>query len=1254
MQLRARSMSASSACAARRFAAARCGPRLRVALALAGALIALGPGAARGDAVDQVLAGLPPLPCLDGPPRSAESLPLALLCGRDPRLDQTIDEFLGGGRTRAGHVHARIARRGLTAAGGQLPAAEIAALQALALLDESTDTSIDEVVILAGLRHAIARALVAIKERDPSLAPEVDLVLGEIFSADGVPLADTLNVRFPRLLDGRPDRDRSGVLAPGFDTLAAADTVFEMALGMAEHFAGIPVDAVTGRPILSHEAAFVSPLFIGPDGVRDTADDLPVVRCPPGSVSQGSFGGARCDSPSGPVEPLYYLTIGPGGVPAPTGLSDAECRQLLPNTVAHPGGLNANGECIQLSNQIRIGSTGNAASATLTAIDALRDPALRPETATLEPTVLTDLRLRAEGRSIAARPLNPGGLRYPNVERAPFARRVDPNTGAPVRAEGEARCEVRLRPDPETGFLIAVGPDGDPATQLDNATPSSGNCLLYDDPEVAGGAQQLRSPASIALDHAADQTRFHTLCSHDFDEDRGQCSLDWLNDTVNSREVTLSLSGIPGLQPLLITGLESVRAPSTADPLDRDRYRELGDDPGVNGPVRAAVLVLNHFAPSGLLLPFSDVLTTEQQALLGCGPAFASGCDYTQSNSGGIDLLNADASVLLQESTILKVLSAGALVGARSAPGEPFEAGILGRSVMTPEGAASLGSGATLEARERLAQKLFRRSLSQLSDAELTRTATDLQIEPVPWQIDSDALAEGIILFENPLGPDGKLDPTRLDPEGESCTAFFAGAEVGCTVLERLSANIERILIAQEIIGVARVLDPPETAAEIRALIDGDPENDLRGDPVAGPDGIRFANFDADGNGRIEDGDLAGDQRALINRQNVFVADDFAGCQSAGAALSACYRNLEAPLAAPGPAQGRLVGALPLGFRLRVRREGDSAFSTELVPIQLLTPLELQTLELEQVLKIDAARFGYNATDLNGDGVADVTIRSDRVNGAFGVSLRNADVDANGVRDLDEDADDAFDFIDDGTAGPIATVNPFCGSGLPSDILQDAMQFELDPVETARLSSLYPAGLPPRSPVFCASLLEWIGWTGPVAPGRRAFLWHGAAPEADPDGDGFAAAYDSCPLIANPEQGDLDSDGVGDACDVCPEIANPRVTTSETASWMTLVNGQRDDDADGAGNACDFTFASAANPLDDMRSSLGKSVQGHDCGVSGDLPCAWFDHDGTGASIGPGDVALLRGGAPAQSCGPACVPPFSGGVGSAACEGPGC
>jgi hypothetical protein len=150
---------------------------------------------------------------------------------------------------------------------------------------------------------------------------------------------------------------------------------------------------------------------------------------------------------------------------------------------------------------------------------------------------------------------------------------------------------------------------------------------------------------------------------------------------------------------------------------------------------------------------------------------------------------------------------------------------------------------------------------------------------------------------------------------------------------------------------------------------------------------------------------------------------------------------------------------------------------------------------------------------------------------------------------FDQDRDGVYDGIDDGTPGPITDDNPFCGSGIPGDVLQNGVQFEpRSEQEEALLAQRFPQGLPPRSPVFCRTLAELHGYTLRRADGTRAFRWH-AAEGPDLDADAVPDAFDNCPGTGNYDQEDSGGlglgsapDGIGDACQ-CGDVSGKLVVT---------------------------------------------------------------------------------------------------------------
>jgi hypothetical protein len=123
------------------------------------------------------------------------------------------------------------------------------------------------------------------------------------------------------------------------------------------------------------------------------------------------------------------------------------------------------------------------------------------------------------------------------------------------------------------------------------------------------------------------------------------------------------------------------------------------------------------------------------------------------------------------------------------------------------------------------------------------------------------------------------------------------------------------------------------------------------------------------------------------------------------------------------------------------------------------------------------------------------------------------------IHDLDEDEDGVYDGLDDYTWGPVTDDNILCGSGIPGDTLQNALQYDLsgydpDPAnaraEYAKAVAAWgvkelPNGdtilnLPTRNPTQCTTT-ALLGATGQTLPfrkaggdgnyGRRDFMWQG-------------------------------------------------------------------------------------------------------------------------------------------------------------------
>jgi hypothetical protein len=204
------------------------------------------------------------------------------------------------------------------------------------------------------------------------------------------------------------------------------------------------------------------------------------------------------------------------------------------------------------------------------------------------------------------------------------------------------------------------------------------------------------------------------------------------------------------------------------------------------------------------------------------------------------------------------------------------------------------------------------------------------------------------------------------------------------------------------------------------------------------------------------------------------------------------------------------------------------------------------------------------------------------------------DFDGNNVTDVDEDGDAVPDWLDDFTPGPISDDNVLCGSGIPRDPLQEALQVELyDASEYARIGELFggfplrpvgpegqPGQLPPRSPVFCRGLISLLALAGESSPGRRDFLWH----QPDTDADIRPDSLDNCPNVPNTDQADADGSGVGDACQ-CGDVDGNGLTNVVDA--LRIARGEvAPTDSNLA--KCDVNGDAVCNVVDALRIARGE------------------------------------------------------------------
>jgi hypothetical protein len=842
---------------------------------------------------------------------------------------------------------------------------------------------------------------------------------------------------FPSLLAARPDRPIDAtVLSQG----RASDVFSESAIGVARRGGtaiGFPVVAEQqipglgplnvseycrilegGRtvdqgglpcvlpddPTVGNQNDRLIPTFTGPDAVQYTADDLPILK---GSNAAHPLFLTQSDQDN--LKLMLELNPGFGLPTAP----DGTVLLVDPNDGSCNGdGVNEDDECVLLM----AGDLNSKVAGVLdpAVLSDLGDPALRPETALQESVQLADFQqISAGGRPLPARPRSPdGGLFFRSLGPS-FARRVDAETGAPVRSTGPLACSLR-----RDSAGTAIGPDGLPGTP-DDLVSSVGNCLLFGSP-VNGGScddsatgvveQCLRTSDRISLDHYAHQALFHTLCTRTFDEDQGLCAVDGTNSASRFAAIAGIISGDPATGAVSVLGLETLRL--TGQPFEKFRTQiEISEQ------VFAEILPRQEQG-------FGDLgsMDARRRALFGCGPGFATGCGQDDAVGGGflggIDFMSADWDVLTQEHPARKVTSAGALVGQRGVGTSAyFESGVSRPVGWSPEVAIAAGDDAHLVASDQIRlgpngvdESVFESFLggfvaggddgtyalaqgSTGTQADLrqdpadpnrdvlrfARSAfgvevlleepfpTDFVVEPPKWQPDQLWRDQGVVVFEDPrLDPsqplsEANLDPAKLNASGEWCGPLLRAdgrrlPDPGCTDLETVSSNLARLLIADELIGRDDVQDPPETAAEVWAILNGDPGDDAIGDPISGPDGIVFNNFDGDADGVADRKAIQVDPQLEqgINAE-LFQANYF---DCLGRDFDPLGRACHLELARTE--SGRLLAhAMPIGLPGWIENE-DGSYQRYLIPTDELDPLELQLLAQTQDLSDEGISLGGN------------------------------------------------------------------------------------------------------------------------------------------------------------------------------------------------------------------------------------------------------------------------------------------------------
>jgi len=208
-------------------------------------------------------------------------------------------------------------------------------------------------------------------------------------------------------------------------------------------------------------------------------------------------------------------------------------------------------------------------------------------------------------REIVVDPRVPGAAAVPNT--------VDPATGFPV-------VDQIWRRNPDTGQYEAI-------------------------------RNQAYVPNNSLENHHANTQLFAWVCSNTVGFstiDRRSCALNVFGSTLEiggfaiSRVIGGVLAGTPTANSLVVANAIDARLPPMPVVLLQRDFNDT-DTFGCVDPDQPSIPCGAGGNTSGFASDLANRLSAEQEALLGCGPFWGTNCDFS-----GIDLLNADASVLLQ------------------------------------------------------------------------------------------------------------------------------------------------------------------------------------------------------------------------------------------------------------------------------------------------------------------------------------------------------------------------------------------------------------------------------------------------------------------------------------------------------------------------------------------------------------------------------------------------------------------------------
>jgi hypothetical protein len=249
---------------------------------------------------------------------------------------------------------------------------------------------------------------------------------------------------------------------------------------------------------------------------------------------------------------------------------------------------------------------------------------------------------------------------------------------------------------PYTNQIFTYSRNVDPFTGMPRITTSNGSCVpgaATTDPNgvptvIPTGTSCLTPQNALQL-QSNNQTLFALICSTTVGFsalDRTACA----QTVLGSGKPVAAAFGAPVSAVLshLLAGDPALNAAACCTPVASGGFGATVPLPLVNLKFPGAA------APPGLASSLTAFLTTQQQALLGCGPYYHTVCDgvvgpFTIGNlaggrivPGGIDLLNMEASVVSQSFVGFEGTTIGWLTNVRTTP-QPGTNGFIGGPVAT-------------------------------------------------------------------------------------------------------------------------------------------------------------------------------------------------------------------------------------------------------------------------------------------------------------------------------------------------------------------------------------------------------------------------------------------------------------------------------------------------------------------------------------------------------------------------------------------